>query len=130
MSEVAEGTWGLYPWFEEHGVHCVHSNDIDDFRTLSPYGKVFLCTGQENEFIKLTYGERTFRVKPDLFSSVPSIQFPIGTKVVIRSKNSDAIVDEIHWHHRDAKPIYFVRRDGKRDSRRYSSDDLDIHHVE
>ena len=35
-----------------------------------------------------------------------------------------AVIDAIQWHHRDAKPIYFVRRDGKRDSRRYSEAEL------
>lgn len=123
-NESTEGTWGLYPWFEEHGAQLVHGDDIDEFRKLSPYGKVFLRTGEDNGFIRLAYGERTFRVKPDLFQPVPPISFPIGTRVTILSKNIDAVIDSIQWHHRDAKPIYYVRRDGKPDSRRYSSEDL------
>jgi len=70
-NETTAGTWGLYPWFEEHGAELVHSDDIDEFRKLSPYGKVFLRTGEDNGFIRLAYGDRTFHVKPDLFQPVP-----------------------------------------------------------
>lgn len=123
-NELIEGAWGLYPWFEEHGAQLVHSEDLDAFRKLSPYGKVFLRTGEVDEFIELCYGESKFRVKPELFQPVPPVSFPIGTRVAVRGKNGDAVVDSIQWHHRDAKPICHVRRDGKLDSRRYSAEDL------
>jgi hypothetical protein len=127
LNEDVESSWGLYPWFEEHGAHLVHGDDVDELRKLMPYGKVFLRTGSDQDgFITIAYGTRTFRVKPDLFRSIPPITFPIGTRVTIRSKDGDAVVDEIQWHHRDAKPIYFVRRNDKRDSRRYSSDELTL----
>jgi hypothetical protein len=123
-NKQTEGAWGLYPWFEEHGAQLVHSEDLGEFRKLSPYGKVFLRTGEEDGFIRLAYGERTFRVKPDLFRPVAPVSFPIGTRVTIRGKDVEAVVDSIQWHQRDAKPIYYLRRDGKLDSRRYSADDL------
>jgi hypothetical protein len=118
------GDWGLYPWFEERGVQLVHGEDLGEFRRLSPYGKIFLCTGEEGAFIWLAYGEQRFRVKSELFQRVSPILFPIGTRVTIRSKGIVVIVDSIQWHHRDAKPIYHVSREGKRDSRRYSAEDL------
>lgn len=116
--------WGLYPWFEESGANLVHRDDLDGFRRLSPYGKVFLRIGDEGDYIRIGYGDHTFRVKPELFAPVPPIAFPIGTSITVRAANVDATIDAIEWHHRDAKPIYFVRRDGKRDSRRYSEAEL------
>jgi hypothetical protein len=125
MSNTSD-QWGLYPWFEEHGMALIHPDDLDDFRRLAPYGKVFLRAGEEAGFTQLVHGSRTFRVKPDLFQPIPAITFPVGTRVRIRDKNVDAVIDSIQWHHRDARPIYFVRRDGKVESRRYLESDLAI----
>lgn len=122
---TSEPAWGLYPWFEEHGPSFVHHDDLDEFRRLSPYGKIFKLIGRDGTFIIISYGNSSFRVLPDLFQKVPDIAFPIGSKVTIRNKKVEATVDSIQWHHGAAKPVYYLRRDGKLDSRRYSAEDLE-----
>lgn len=126
MSHTSEtATWGLYPWFEEHGPAMVHPDDLGRLKQLMPYGKVFLQAGEENGYLRLKYGEEEFRVKPDLFRPVPAVRFPIGSTVRIRSNGVSASVVGIEWHQRDSKPFFQLRRDGKKDSKRYFDEDLE-----
>lgn len=115
--------WGLYPWFEERGANLVHPDDLDDFRKLMPYGKVFFCQSK-NEFLVLRYQNSHYRVRPQLFSEVPAPEFTFGQLVHVRETGDPAQIDEIHWHHQRAKPIFFVTFGGRRNKKRFWADDL------
>ena len=72
----------------------------------------------------VAYGPPTFRVKPELFSSVPPQAFPIGTAVKIVEKNIEGVVEHIFWHFRDERAFYLLRYNGKKHSRRYWESEL------
>jgi hypothetical protein len=117
--------WGLYPWFEESGTTLVHPDDLDAFRKLVPYGKVFAVARDEGDFIRLAYGAQVFRVKPDLLRHVDAPKFAIGDRARIANKPGDVEIDAIQWHHKDERPFFLVKRNGKVESRRYWADDLE-----
>lgn len=120
---TTSGKWGLYPWFEEDGAHLVHRDDLDAFRKLMPYGKVFYCE-HENEYLSLRYRDATYRVKPELFREVSTPQFTFGQIVFPRDTGAAAQIDGINWHHERGEPMFFVIQNGKRKSRRFWTADL------
>ena len=48
-------TWGLYPWFEEDGEELIEERYRDEYLSLKPYGKLFLCVGEREQLIELHY---------------------------------------------------------------------------
>lgn len=116
----------LYPWFAEHGVDLIHELDRDTFQALSPYGKVFTLESDDDEFVRLSYGSRVFRVKPSLIQHVPTARYQVDDVVRVNSNGKTAIVEHVQWHHRDGKPFYILRFGNKRDSRRYSDAELSL----
>jgi hypothetical protein len=125
MSTIAIGSWGLYPWFEEHGEAKVHPEDLEAFRRLRPYGKVFLCV-DTNGFLTLRYNSEVFRLSSDLFRVVPNPQFTFGQNVVVREKGSTGTICGIEWHHAKKEHIFFIEREGRSSSRRFAADELDV----
>lgn len=115
--------WGLYPWFEEHGVELVHPDDLQAFRVLMPYGKVFERES-EGEFLTLRYGERRYRVKRELFQPVSAPMYQFGQQVIIIETGDEARVDEIHWHFQLHDAMFFVSRAGRRQKKRFWAKDL------
>ena len=125
MSEFAE-TWGLYPWFAEHGLEPVHPSDWERFPALSPYGKLFHCLAEEAGYLVLQYGSQTYRVNPDLYQAVPAPLFNFGDHVQ-KNGQSDrrGIIRQIHWHHQKASPIYLVQMEGQSKLKRYLQEELE-----
>lgn len=80
------GTWGIYPWFEEDGEELIEERHRDEFRELKPYGKIFRCVGERDEFIELQYNSHSYLVKPQLFKKVPTPKFNFGDTVRLRKK--------------------------------------------
>jgi hypothetical protein len=121
-----DSDWGLYPWFEEHGEEFVHPADVANFRQLSPYGKVFQRISADEPYIILRYGDRHFRVKPDLFQSVPAPSFGFGQQVSLKSggKTIQGKISDIQWHHKDTKPFFHVSLECRPLKKRYWADDL------
>lgn len=48
---MCKKTWGIYPWFIENGAECINPLDLERFKKLSPYGKVFECIAKDHEYI-------------------------------------------------------------------------------
>jgi hypothetical protein len=116
--------WVLYPWFEEHGTALVHPEDLDRFRRLSPYGKVFEKVGDDGDFVVLLAGHDTFRVKPDLMTTVEPPAFGYGQQATVRSKGTVGTVADIRWHHAQRRPFFHLEVNGKRIASRYWAEDL------
>ena len=117
------GKWGLYQWFEEHGINLVHPDDLNAFRALMPNGKVFECEA-ENEFLTLRYGNMRYRVKPELFKPVEEPKYRFGQHVIIKDCNVEATIDEIQWHFNNMEPMFFVNKEHKRLTKRFWTKDL------
>ena len=116
--------WGLYPWFREDDPALVHPDDLASFVELLPYGKLLQQIGDEGPYLRLAYGTKVFRVKPDLFRSVAVTPMPVGAAVLIIDKNVAAVIEELHWHSKREQPFYLLRAGNKRLSRRYWDDEL------
>lgn len=119
-------TWGLYPWFAEHGTELVHPDDVEAWIALQPYGLVFERIGEAGEFIKLAYGGQVFRVKPDLFRPVQPPLKRIGdvVRVELSGALTEAVVVEIKWHFKRGEPFFLVEKKGKRSKKRYWASDF------
>jgi len=117
------GKWGLYPWFEEHGIHHVHPDDLEAFRNLMPYGKVFSCEAA-NQFLLLRYRDKLYRVIPKLFKPIEVPAYNFNDRVIVVADGEEAIIDEITWHHERGEPMFFLMKDGKRRKKRYWANEL------
>jgi hypothetical protein len=119
--------WGLYPWFyESSDPRLIHPEDIEKFRDLRPYGKVFQCLGRDENYLVLKYRDVSYRAHPDLYRTIPAPVFDFGCKVrdVTKPERIGFILD-IEWHHRDSCHIYYISVNGKRHSKRYFETDLE-----
>lgn len=118
-------SWGLYPWFTEHGEEMIFSDDLSKFKDLSPYGKVFKCEEENEDYIVLSYGIEAFRVKPQLFKKIPKPAFQIGERVkLMKDQVQEAVIVEVNWHIKNKEHIYYITLNGKKKSSRYKEKDL------
>jgi len=114
------GTWGLYPWFVENREHLVYPPDLEKFEKLSPYGKVFQCVNEDDQYLMLKYKDETFSVKPDLYKQVSAPKINFNDKVrLVEKPNAEVVINEIFWHSDRNEPMYFITIDGKKKSKRY-----------
>lgn len=121
-----QSKWGLFPWFEEHGVEIVHPDDLDRIRLLVPYGKVFQCTESDGQWTTLRYGLDTFRVKSNIITSVPEPAKKIGDEVLIRQaeKVLSGVVCDVLWHFQKSQPYFHVSVAGGKLKKRYWLEDF------
>ncbi|MBL8892391.1 MAG: hypothetical protein JNL67_20615 [Planctomycetaceae bacterium] len=126
MEQMSSTRWGLYPWFPEHGETMIHPEDVVTVKSLMPSGKVFQVVGEDGDYLVLSYGELSFRAKPELFRSVERPHKQIGdtVEVVSKGEQQSAKVVEIHWHHQKNEPFYVLTINGKKSSKRYWNADF------
>lgn len=118
-------SWGVYSWFIEHGEDLIEPRDREKFKKLNPYGKLFECIGEEENYILLRYNKEVYRVNPILYKKVNNPKFQIGNKV--RLVNKVDVVGEIvdiNWHFKENEPLYFISINSKRKSKRYMDEDF------
>ncbi|WP_346352912.1 DUF6960 family protein [Azotosporobacter soli] len=122
-----KNTWGLYPWFIENGEQLIEPLDLEKFKRLSPYGKIFECIDEDNEYITLKYGEEVYQVKAELYKQVNAPIFTFGNKVRLTEKlETIGVIIDINWHNKENTPIYLIEINGKRKSTRYMETDLSM----
>lgn len=118
--------WALFPWFEEHGAGHIHPEDLENLRKADPYGKVFQVKGEKSGFEVIEYGDLDFRVKPDLLTEVPEPTFRIGDRVRVKGEQEPATVVEVLWHYSKQRPFFHLEVDGKRRSKRFWDEELEV----
>lgn len=104
----------------------IHPDDLASVKELTLNGKVFQAIEEDSTYLILSYGEVTFRAKPDLFWAVDCPPKQIGDVIKVESKGeqkSGTIVG-IEWHHQRNEPFYLVAIDGKQSSKRYWNSDF------
>src|SRR6266436_9514636 len=94
-------SYGICPWFPEHGVELIHPDDLALFGKFRPAGKVFRVSTQD-DWLQLAYGDQAFRVRLQLIRWVPPTKFDIGDHVLALQHGdmAQAVVDGIEWHHK------------------------------
>ena len=110
----------LCDWFEEDGPTSIHPDDFQRLRKLSPYGKVFCTDGSEGSYVVVKYGDASFRVSLRILKRVFFSPGVLVGDTVRLSDGTAARVLEVHWHHKNAEPIFYLEIGGKRSGRRYS----------
>lgn len=116
------GRWGRYPWFDEHGVEMIHPDDLAAFRPLVLSGaKMFQCVAADDQYLTIRYQDHRFRVKPNLFRSLPTPDKTWGAVVHLRKGEAilSGIVCDLMWHGEKQEPFYFVAVEGTRLQKRY-----------
>ena len=116
-------SWGLCPWFEEQGANLIHADDLAAVRALTPNGKVFRLVGEEDGLLRLRYGDAEFRAHPSLFTPVVGPVHAVGEALALTDGRVGEVVG-VHWHHERAEPMYQLRLEGKRTSKRYWNADF------
>ncbi len=117
-------SYGVCNWFPEHGAHLVATEDIDEFKSLSPAGKVFYCSGIQDGWLVLQYGASTYRASPDVFRPVTVPAFKIGQHILAGGK--EGVIAHVTWHFKNEAPIYLLAFGGKLSSRRYAEAELKL----
>lgn len=123
MKSTKNTQWGLYPWWEAHGVDLIHPDDILTVQKLNPGSKVFEMTTEEGGFIRLRYGNTEFRARPSIFKPVSATIHDIGQTVTLTDGRSGEVLG-IMWHHKRNEPMYELRIEGKKKSKRYWNSDF------
>ena len=120
------GSWGLYQWFREHGVHLVHPDDLGAFERLMPNSKVFVCEGDEGEYLVLRYGQERYRAKPELFKVVSPPPKAFGEMVWVTKDGqpSEATVSDIIWHFQRQEPYFLLEFGGRKGTKQYWPSDF------
>lgn len=116
-------TFGLYPWFEEHGIHHLHPEDLEKVRCLAPNGKVLEVVGSDEDYLRLRYGTTEFRARPGLFRPLPLAPRRVGARVSLRSGQT-ATIRDVFWHFQKRLPMYSLQIDEKAASKRYWETDF------
>ncbi len=120
-------TLGLYRWFPEMGEKYIHSEDLEAFTKFFPHCIVFFCCALEGDYIYLSYGKNSFRVKPDLYQRIESDGYFFGETVEIMNGSAEgkkATIVGMVWHYKKQKIMYFLRLGNKLRSRRYWKGDF------
>ena len=119
-----KGTYGLYNWHPLHGEHLIGSQYLDCVKKMDPRGLVFLCVDENDEYIKLKYGDIVFDAKPDLYEIVENPAFNIGDDVEVVSSGAVGHIHDMFWHYKEKQPLYFLTVEGKKKSRRFFTSEL------
>ncbi len=117
-------TWGVYQAFQGIDDDMIDIDDRMNYFGIIPNGKIFECVN-EGERLTLRYGDKEFRVNPQLYKVVYEPKYKIGDKVNIISKLKIVQITDINWHMKDNTPFYFVQEDGKKSTRRYYESELE-----
>ena len=119
--------WGTYPVFFESATENVHPDDLTGFLKETHNCKVYECTGYDEFYITIKYGDNCYRVKREFFKSTKAPKFQFGQKVALMDRSDqDAAITGIMWHYEKEEHYYFVMIDGKNKSKRYSESELRI----
>lgn len=65
-----KGSWGHYPWFPEDGDHFINASDLENFKAIQPYGKIFQCIEDDGVNLVLKHKDMTFRVNKNLYKII------------------------------------------------------------
>ena len=122
MSEPST-RWGLYQWYEEHGAELIHPDDLETVRKLVPGNRVFRVAGEKAGFLYFRYGEIEFRGRPRLLERIKAQVREVGDTVTLTDGRSAQVMD-VRWHFQRAEPMYQLRVEGKKRSKRYWNSDL------
>ena len=123
---MLKNLWGLYPWFESHDIDKVHPDDLGKIKEEQSNTKVYECIDEDDQYITIRYGDKTFRVKDVSFKQVPAPKFDFGEEVKLVSKDEVGIILDILWHFDKEEHYYFIMVDGKRKSKRYFESDFEF----
>lgn len=115
--------WGLYQWFEEHGVELIHPDDLATVRRFPPGNRVFQVIEESGGLLRLRSGDIEFRAYPALFEDLKIHPRPFGSEVLLRGGRRGKIF-EIYWHFQKGLPMYHVLIDGKVDRNRFWESDF------
>lgn len=119
------GKWGVYPWVIEQGTELIHHDDLEDFRKQASNCKVYQCV-DVSEYLTLKYQSRCYRVKAELFRTIPTPRFEFGQSVIIKKSGQKAVVSDIMWHYDRQQHYYFLIVENKRKSKRYFESELSV----
>lgn len=120
-----KNSWGLSNWLRTDGEQYVHPNDLGRFLKYQGTCYLFQCIDVDDVYITLKLRDETFKVKPDFYKPVPLPKYLPGYQVKLVHKPDDFVeILFLMWHYDRNEPMYFIRLNGKRKSKRYWESDF------
>ncbi len=119
----------LIYYIDEHQeinkLNLLHPEDVKAFQFNKPFS-LCECIKVEDDYVTIQNKDNSFRIKKEAIKRMmPTPKFKWGEKVWQISKpENKAIIDDFFWHHKDEKYFYQISIGGKRQSKRYSENDL------
>lgn len=121
--------WGVYFRWPDNGDEWICDADLKHAERLLPSLRVFKRDEWDGEFYHLRYGEITIRVRPSMWTSVPSVDIGVGQQVELleRHGENDPGIFRIHdiWYSLTKQECEFTL--GRNDmplAKRFSRKDL------
>ncbi len=108
----------------------IREADYEAFTSQHSLGRIYHCVGIEDNFIVLKSNRNeSYRVNPEGFHQVPFTDFYIGDKVKVLngSKAGMIAVIDMGWHAKREKIIYLLEIDGKRRTRHYWEENIEVY---
>ncbi len=78
--------FGIYPWWPQNGVGWIHPDDVTLAQQMIPGNWIFRRDYVDQNYSRLTYGDRKIRVKPTMWLEVTTDGYLVGDRVEIRSQ--------------------------------------------
>ena len=117
-------------WRPEDGIQVFHPEERNgDWRELTQryVEKIFFCSGYTDDgYLILHEREKQYRVKPDIYQTVPTPTFRYGD--VLREKANSERTGQVYyigWHFKHKREYYLLNINGKHSTKRVFSDDLE-----
>jgi hypothetical protein len=124
-SPEAARAWGCVPWLPGKDEALVHPDDREALTRLRPHGRLMAHVGDVDGYLVVAEGDARFRIRPALWIPCSAPSFVPGQPVhILAQPERAAVVAEVWWHSRDARPFYFLNVGGRRSSRRYFDAEL------
>lgn len=125
--------YGYYPWWPEDGDAWIHPEDVATARNMIPSERVFRRDGTAGEYVVLTYGDTTLRVKRTLWRKVPWEGFDLGDHVEVRTRgmknpHRTGFIRAMLWDSHSRQIQYQIDQVDQPIETRFTRDDLK--HVE
>ncbi len=86
--------------------------------------KVYICKSIQNKHLIIQNGRTELKIQFDDFNRIKEPKYHFGEQVEVMYLEKTGNVEDIYWHYKSEKHIYFLIIDGKKKSRRFYEEEL------
>ncbi len=123
--------YGVYRRWPVDGEDWIHPFDVGIVKQMVPSDRVFRRTDLNSEYLLVTYGNISFRVRSAIWHEVKYEGFDVGDYVEVKSQMGKAEsfvgrIRDLKWNHRFKYIEYYLHRADQTQVRPYRACDLSL----